>query len=450
MCYNTRIERGRIPVALKMRIVALLLLLSMALSGCVLRTLEELYCLPKRSEDYEKLQSLIDEAMEELTYSAPISGDNRQSVQTADLDGDGIDEHLLFAKDESENPLKILIFSQVASGYVLMDTIEGYGFAFDFVQYAQIDDKPGLEIVVGRQVSEDLPRSVSVYRFASGYARQMLSTGYTGLACEDLDNDGMDELMLFTAGVSDRGNGMAVLYTYEEELLHRSVVSHLSRPIAYFQQVKTGLLQDGSPAVFVTSAENDQGLLLDIFAFSDNALTNLTEGTYIPAVRNYFLYPEDIDDDGVVEIPCPVVVQSSENAKQEEYILQWESVDKNGLKTTKGYTYHHFVGSWYLRLERSWIDSLAIVQENTGCGFFLIDPETGAFQKLLVIHAFTGSDRENENLLKGRVLLFKGDSIVFAAELGEMASACGITEANVQEFFTLIRKEWNTEEDGDQ
>ena len=271
--------------------------------------------------------------MEDLTYSAPISGDNRQSVQVVDLDGDGNNEYLLFAKDDSETPLKILIFSHVASGYVLMDTIEGYGFAFDFVQYAQIDDKPGVEIVVGRQVSADLPKSVSVYRFSSGYARQMLSTGYTGFACEDLNSDGLDDLLLFTAGKSERDNAAAVLYTFENDQLQRSMVSHLSRPISNFQQVKTGMLQDGSPAVFATSAENDQGLLLDVFVLTETGLTNLTEGTQIPLVRNYFLYPEDIDEDGVVEIPKPLQVNTT--GGREEYILQWQSLDKNAEWSTK-------------------------------------------------------------------------------------------------------------------
>ena len=148
------------------KMIAVILAATVLLSGCGLLTLEELYCPPKRSEDYDNLQSVIDKAMRDLTYCAPISGENQQAVQTADLDGDGVDEYLLFAQDSSETPLKILIFCQLASGYMLMDTIEGYGFAFEFVEYAQMDDRDGVEIIVSRQVSEELARSVSVYRLA--------------------------------------------------------------------------------------------------------------------------------------------------------------------------------------------------------------------------------------------------------------------------------------------
>ena len=430
----------------KIKIFVLLLVCTLALSGCGLLTLEELYCLPKRSEEYDNLQSLIDEAMEDLTYSAPISGDNRQSVQVADLDGDGNNEYLLFAKDESETPMKILIFSHVASGYVLMDTIDGYGFAFDFVEYAQIDDNPGVEIVVGRQVSEDLPKSVSVYRFSSGFARQMLSTGYTGLACEDLNRDGFEELVLFTAGKSERDNGSVVLYSYEAEELQRSVISHLSRPISFFQQVKSGMLQDGSPAVFATSAENDGGLLLDVFVLSGEGLTNLTEGMQIPAVRNYFLYPEDIDEDGVVEIPQPLQVNTITGGRK-EYVLQWQSLDKNAVWSAKGYTYHNHANGWYFRLGSEWIEDLTVVQAGNMCSFYLGAVQEDAQNKLFSIYALTDSDREEESALSGRILLYKGDSVIFVAEMGALGSEFEI-ENKILEIFTPIRKEWNTEEDG--
>ena len=36
------------------------------LSGCMVRTVDEMYCLPRRSETYNSLQSAINEAMSDL------------------------------------------------------------------------------------------------------------------------------------------------------------------------------------------------------------------------------------------------------------------------------------------------------------------------------------------------------------------------------------------------
>ena len=72
-------------------------LAAMLLTGCALRTVEEMYALPKRSEEFREHQAAIDTAMYGMPYSSPQSGENQQTVQTADLNGDGLDEYLVFA-----------------------------------------------------------------------------------------------------------------------------------------------------------------------------------------------------------------------------------------------------------------------------------------------------------------------------------------------------------------
>lgn len=437
-------------MASKMKIFVLLLVAATLLGGCSLRTLDELYCPPKRSEDYDNLQSLIDEAMEDLTYSAPISGQNPQAVQNADLDGDGVDEFLLFAKDDSENPLKILIFCQVASGYVLMDTIEGYGFAFDFVTYAQMDDREGVEIIVGRRVSDELARSVSVYRFTSGFSHKLLSTGYAQLAVSDLNEDGLTELLLFNAGASESNNGMAMLYTFTNGELQRRDMATMSKPISSLHQVEAGLLEDGTPAVFVTSAEEENSLIVDVFAVVQDVLVNLSQGIQIPSVRNYLVYPTDIDGDGVVELAQPVEMEPVRADAPAEYLLEWNSLDISGTRKVKAYTYHDFADGWYLFLDQLWAGQMRAERTEDDCACYLPDKATGKLQRVMTVYAFTGSDRENQAAQKGRLTLYKGDSIIYAADLEETAALYGITEEYLLANFRPIRMEWNTEESGGQ
>ncbi len=113
------------------------------LSGCSMRTVGEMYRIPKRSKEYNNLQTVIDNAMSGLVYSAPLSGENRQTIQMADLDGDGVQEYLLFAKskDSAESPLKILVFTKEEDTFVHKSTISGNGAAFDQVEYAQMDNR---------------------------------------------------------------------------------------------------------------------------------------------------------------------------------------------------------------------------------------------------------------------------------------------------------------------
>ena len=158
--------------------MCLVMLAALLLSGCAMRTIDELYSPPRRSEEYGRLQSAIDIAMAGLNYSAPLTGENQQAVQMADLDGNGVEEYLVFARGNSDKPMQILIFTQEEDGSVqIQEVIASDGSAFELVQYAQIDGKPGLELIVGRQVSEQLMGSVSVYSFSSGRAERLMNAG---------------------------------------------------------------------------------------------------------------------------------------------------------------------------------------------------------------------------------------------------------------------------------
>ena len=83
--------------------------LAVSMCGCVM-TVDQMYVPPRRSESYRNLQAVMDEFMKGLEYCAPITGENQQTVQMADLDGDGMKEVAVFVKGNDERPLKILLF----------------------------------------------------------------------------------------------------------------------------------------------------------------------------------------------------------------------------------------------------------------------------------------------------------------------------------------------------
>ena len=426
------------------KILFVLAFAALVLSGCGLKTVDELYCLPKRSEAYNNLQAVIDEAMDGLSFSAPVYGSNRQTVQVADLDGDDVDEYLLFARDNSEKPLKILIFCQLASGYVLMDTIEGYGFAFDFVEYAQLDDRPGVEIIVGRQVSDQVARSVSVYRFTSGFSRQLLSTGYSRLSTCDLDNDGRKEIFLLNYGAAENGNGLVTLYSYREGEMQRSAEQSISHTAAGFQRFTPGTLQDDRKAMFVTCEKDDQTLITDIFVLENGQLQPASQGIITPALKDYHVYPSDVDGDGILEMARLLPVPNTGNARR-QYLLQWYGLDVAGKETQKLCTYHNYPEGWFLVIDEEQIEGLLIEQTEDTTVFGLMEGKTGI--PMVIIQAFTDADREELAKQEGRVILYKGDAVIYTAQITDAAQKIGITKETLSEAFYPIRAELMTEED---
>jgi hypothetical protein len=123
--------------------------------------------------------------------------------------------------------------------------IEGRGYAYDRVEYVQMDDHPGLELVVGRQISDQVLRAVSVYSFAERMARQLLSAGYTRFLTCDLDADARKELMVLRPGQLDTDNGVAEVYSIKDGVMERTNEAPMSGPADKLRRIVTGGLHGG-------------------------------------------------------------------------------------------------------------------------------------------------------------------------------------------------------------
>lgn len=439
---------------MKKRIVLLTMLLAaLLLSGCTLRTVEEMYSLPKRSAEYSELQAAIDTAMYGLTYSSPQSGENQQTIQLADLDGDGVEEYLVFAKGASEKPLQVLIFTQEEDGSIrTMETIGLTGTAFEQVEYVEFDEKPGCELVLGFQVSDQVLRSVAVYSFHSGDAQLLLLNGYAKFLPCDLDEDGRRELMVLRPGEAESEGAVAVLYSSNGGQIQRSVEIELSESAPYIRRIVPGYLEKGTPAVFVSSAVEENAIVTDMLALKDGRLTNLSvdseADTSIRTLRNYYIYAEDIDNDGVQELPSLITMKpvSIWQDEEEKFLLRWFSIDLDGWETDKLFTFHNYVGGWYIQLDSNWAGRATVDQGDNVYSFYVWDESYKEATALFTIYVFTGGDRDAEAVQDGRFALHRSEGVAYAAKLEYAAAEYEITEEYLTECFRLIRQDWQTGE----
>ena len=439
---------------MKKRIVLLTMLLAaLLLSGCTMRTVEEMYSLPKRSEEYSQLQAAIDTAMYGLTYASPQSGENQQTIQLADLNGDGVEEFLVFAKGASEKPLQVLIFTQEEDGSIrTMETIGLTGTAFEQVEYVEFDDKPGCELVLGFQVSDQILRSVVVYSFQGGDAELLLLNGYSKLLTCDLNGDGSRELMVLRPGEAESERAVAVLYSFSNGQMQRSVETELSQPASDVRRIVPTQLEKGTPAVFVSSAVEENAIVTDILAMKDGRLSNLSVGseadTSIRTLRNYYIYAEDIDGDGIQELPSLITMKpvSVWQDEEEKFLLRWFSIDLDGWETDKLFTFHNYVGGWYIQLDSDWAGRATVDQGDNVFSFYVWDESYTEATALFTIYVFTGSDRDAEAVQDGRFALHRSEGVAYSAKLEYAAAEYEITEEYLTECFRLIRQDWQTGE----
>ena len=413
------------------------------LSGCAMKTVDEMYCLPKRSEAYQELQKVLDTELQNMEYCAPLSGMNQQPVQAADVDGDGVSEFLVFAKAAGERPLRILVIEREDQTFTLTDTLQFSGTAFDQVEYISMDEKSGVELVVGIQLSDQLLRSVAAYTFADGKGEKLLDANYTNFLTVDLDRDNQGELFVLYPGQTEESPGFVALYEVEKGVVERSLEVKLSAPVSRLQRVITSELAGGEAAVFVASALEDTVLVTDVYALRSGALTNISlsneSGTSVSTIRNHFVYAQDIDEDGQLELPALIPMKAmSERNTQSEDLIRWYSLSITGEEVDKLYTYHNFVNSWYLVLDSTWAQQVTVTQDSTGYSFYLWDLAKENAIRVLEVQMLYDQDEISQAMESGAILLYQGESSAYVGVLTSDAAQFGLTQEWLRGSFYLI------------
>lgn len=423
------------------------------LTGCQMRTADQMYSIPMRSEADGSLQQVIDQAMIGMEYCAPRSGENQQAVQMADLDGDGISEYLLFAKGADERPLRILIFKFFNGTFQHVDTIESNGTTFEQVEYVQMDNNSGYELVVGRLLDAQVLGNVSVYNFVNKEAQVLLSASYSKFLTVDLDADGLTELFVLRPGQTETDRGIAEMYGVEQGVMERSNEVNMSEPVSQLKRVIVGKLHGDQTAVYTASAVGDAALITDVYTMADGLLKNVSisneSGTSMQTMRNYYVYADDIDNDGVVELPqlMPMHMQSESRLTTDRYeIIRWYAMTVTGEEVDKLFTFHNFVGGWYLHLEDRWAAKLTVERVGSDYCFYIWDKYDRTAQHVLTVHTLTGQNREMQATQDGRFLLHKTDTVVYAATLMQEAENFDISQEYMIRSFQLIKQDWKTGE----
>lgn len=439
----------------QMKKICLFLAASLLLTGCAMRTVDEMYSPPKRSDEFNNLQSAIDSVIGSWTYCAPLTGENQQAVQMADLNGDGEQEFILFAKGSGEKPLKIMIFQKAGEEFQLRHTIESSGSAFEQVEYVQMDDRPGYELVVGRQVSDQVLRSVCIYSFAGEKPEQLLVENYAKFLTCDLDSDLINELMILHPGSTEMDNGIVKLFRVKNGTAEQFPEVAMSKPVDHLKRIMVSQLRGGLPAVYVASLVDENTIMTDVFAMDGDQFLNVTlskeSGTSVETQRNYYIYGSDMDRDGEMELPSLIPMKPVLADDAPQYLIRWYTMTIDGMEVDKLYTYHDFDHKWYMTLNKDWADRISVeknqpTRDESRFDFYIWDESGKNSTRVLSIFALSGENRLEEGSQNNRFVLHKTDTTVYAAKLEGASASYAISQEMVQSCFHMIHMDWKTGE----
>ena len=394
----------------------------LGLGGCMFGNVDEMYALPKSSEAYVNLQAKINQEKGSAEYIAPLSGENRQTIQLVDVDGDGVQEAVAFFRDTtSENPLKIVIFKQDEhEEYQVYTRIEGVGSEIESIDYLDLGGSGGMDILVSWQVSGAVHTLVG-YTLAEEQPVEIMRSGYSQYLATDLDGDGKEEIVLAQA-------------------------------------------ESGSKAQLrIEYYDGRDGLITDVFYLEEgHGLKNIAMDPETRRSKNVFHYyagvqPEDIDGDGCMDVPVAQSVPAyGESSADRFWWLQWMHYRVDGSRDLVMTTYHSGDG-WYLEIPEDWTGEFSMRrQESSTIGVRTVtfargekaqtEAEESKTVPFLEISCLVGSDRTRQARQGNRFILYADSTTIYTAEFLESGWDCGLDQEGLKARFHAGLDGWNTRE----
>lgn len=419
--------------------------LALGLCGCALETsAENLFTLPQVPVEYTGLANKLNTYLQSgYEYIAPSGGNNIQSLQMVDMDGDGEKEAVaFFRRTADEKPLKILFFREEGGTFSLYCTIESGGTSIDSVSFRDFNGDGCLEVAVGWRISAEV-QTAAVYQLGENQAELLMQSGYLRYVVDDLDSDGRFDLLLIRS--ESAGDCLAEHYAWQEGEMRVSDSCQLHCTPAELSRgsIVCGKLDSQKKAAFITAVSAENVAMTNILLCRGGHLLNvgMDAQTGVTEVQYPFsqLRPQDINNDGIIEIPYPERSGSRPNGGA---FFAWFRFDDRGNSVWVMDTYHNLTDGWYLVLNDDWHGNMSGTRMDTTDNGTCVTLQVGG-QPVLYLYSYSGEERERDAQSNGRTLVMQRANVAYAMRITDDGAALGISDAWVSSHFNLISAAWS-------
>ena len=271
--------------------------------------LTDLMQAPKLSEDqaeiYEALTDAVGVSDVQLKY--PKSGAYRSAFVMFDLDADGEKEALVFYNMPSwGGNVRIMILDHQQEKWVSVDDAVGEGTDITEVDFRILTSSGRYCLMIGWEQGTSENTNISVYDYTGGQLRVLFESEYSQMLIEDIDQDGVQEILLGVFKASAKMGSIRLINDTDEGLQPVSRVV-MDNTITKFLGIDIGFLSEDQTAVFVDAYTSSTQIVTEIMVYTE-------EGRLVPLsdhagdldrllVRELPVRCEDIDGDGILEIP---------------------------------------------------------------------------------------------------------------------------------------------------
>ena len=289
-------------------------------------SLTDLMQAPKLAEDQAEIYEALTEAVgsPDIQLKYPQRGEYRSAFVMFDLDADGEEEALVFYNVPSWGTnVRIMVLDHQAERWVSVYDAVGEGTDVTEADFRILTSSGRHCMLIGWEQGTSENTKMSVYDYVGGQFRVLFESEYSQMLIMDIDGDKTEEILLGIFKASSKTGSIRLINETEEGLQSVSRVV-MNSTITEFLGIKIGQLAQDQTAVFVDAYTGNDRIVTEIMLYTEDGRLRSLEGSYDgldqQLIREIPVRCEDIDRDGVVEVPAPLSEQEDE--REEESIHQ--------------------------------------------------------------------------------------------------------------------------------
>ena len=433
----------------KVFLIALAILMCIAFSGCdIIDNTNDMVSPPELTGDMSPIaEALYKSVSTDCDLEYPAAGDRRSAIVLEDINGDGTFEAFAFysTNDDEMTTMHINVICQNDGKWLSVSDQTIVAIGVEMVDFCDLDSDGVEEILIGWEVNGTNEKQLSVFTFSQNTLSQKLLQAYTSFMCCDLDNNGINEIFVHLLNTAEKAN-KAMIYNYADGAMAQTAGCVMDGSIKSAENPVLATLSNGQKAIYIDEIKG-VGSVTEVLYILKGELVNPLLDTVnsfenILTLRAASLKIQDINSDGILEIPVASELPNATDSDEKLYYTNWCSFNGEKL-SVKLVTLVNTVDGYYLTVPNSMVGYLAVLKdiENHERQFYHYDSTNKILGKLLfTITAVDADEWASEDFDHGnKTELSRTDNTVFVAELGDGASAFAITIDVIKDTFNLVK-----------
>ncbi len=309
----------------------LILVLCLSLTGCELNitSIESLMRPPKLSGESSLLQKAFEKSVVDVNgvvMKTPISGENRSSYLFFDMEHDDVQEAIVFYSEPLNDVVACAnIFKFVDNEWKFVSRIKGKGEEVFEVNFSDINGDGIFEILLSWTGTGNIEKNgtsdfglgnsrvLTIYSCDGATTTLLKTEQYTNLFIEDLNSNNTDEIVLFKINLNDVDKRTtARILRFKEDYSVQYDNDLVLSGLLEINNIVTDIVEvDGNKKtrMFIDGAVSEIGIITEIIEISHKTfeinlpLYSQNQSQQPKTLRDSRVYSQDVDGDGLVEIP---------------------------------------------------------------------------------------------------------------------------------------------------